>query len=387
MKKITAILVFSFFICYGFAQDCPEYNNLIRAGDRLLNREKYMEALGSYLAALRHCDVKMDDVLLKLKNLFKKINKMKERALIDRDSAEMAKNAAREMNDLLSHTISRLQRSEDELKVQKDEKAQYADSLRVLRIQIIQERDSVQKERVKELQRYAKLVDSVIGSKKNLDPITTNLQQIIAKENQTAVTQEKQRTEEQDNKFDSLYAGITAPEISTAPLTIQNDFLIGEGTSYVLTSNAGRRSGTAIKAIIIHATESSRRAAVSWFSNRNSTASTHIIIDTNGVVVQMVPFSLSAWHAGILVADSTIRKIFSGVRSPNAATIGIDLVGNAGKPFTEKQLQVCKTICALLKQQYKIEYLFTHSQTNTARNCPGPTFPIDEFRAEIFKPL
>jgi N-acetylmuramoyl-L-alanine amidase len=369
--SLTLLIFFAAMQTVWAQQSCPQYEKIIKQGDDFLAVHRYTDALNKYLTAQRYCGAKLEDAQVKIRKVFEKINALKKRADNDRDNAQKA-----EMLTL---------QTRDSLAIKADQLARYSDSLGDLRRRSVYERDSLQKDRIRELQSYSKLVDSLIREKKDLQKIASNLQEIIEKESVTSNIQQQQLEEEPEHKIANLYKDVMIPDSSSAMLTVQGHFLTGENTIYALSPNASRRlNDSALKAIVIHVTEGPRRATVSWFQNSSAQASTHIVIDTNGAIIQMVPFNYSAWHAGrVANSDSIARKLFTGTNA-NSLTIGIDLVGYSGKSFTPKQLEACKHICVLLTRQYHIENILTHMQINFAKNCPGPTFPIEQFRTELF---
>lgn len=103
----------------------------------------------------------------------------------------------------------------------------------------------------------------------------------------------------------------------------------------------GRR-GIAIDTIVLHTTEGSTIAgATSWWDRENVVASSHYLIDGKRIVQRVAEMD-AAYHAG------------SG--SMNRRSIGIEVVGRAGKPETwtpevmAQLVALCADICDRRRQ-------------------------------------
>jgi len=98
--------------------------------------------------------------------------------------------------------------------------------------------------------------------------------------------------------------------------------------------------------------------------------SSHLLIDRQGEVVQFVPFSQRAWHAG----DSS----FAGCANCNDYSIGIELEGTDTEPYSDKQYQSLVQVCQQLLVNYpalSVERIVGHSDISPGRKTdPGPAF-------------
>lgn len=72
--------------------------------------------------------------------------------------------------------------------------------------------------------------------------------------------------------------------------------------------------------------------------------STHLLVRRDGKVVQYVPFSKRAWHAGL--------SCFQDKAGCNDFSIGIELEGEDETPYTEPQYQVLAELIAVLREAY-----------------------------------
>ena len=84
--------------------------------------------------------------------------------------------------------------------------------------------------------------------------------------------------------------------------------------------NYGPRRGSAIDMVVLHTTEGSFESAVAWFKDADAQVSAHYVVSAEGLVVQCVPETEAAWHAG------------NGLY--NRRSVGIECEGHAGDPST-----------------------------------------------------
>ena len=107
--------------------------------------------------------------------------------------------------------------------------------------------------------------------------------------------------------------------------------------------------------------------------------SAHLLIDRDGEVVQFVPLSRRAWHAG----DSS----FAGCANCNDYSIGIELEGTDTAPYSAKQYQRLVQVCRELLSAYpalSAERIVGHSDISPGRKTdPGPAFDWAHFFAML----
>ncbi|MEJ2795455.1 1,6-anhydro-N-acetylmuramyl-L-alanine amidase AmpD [Iodobacter sp. LRB] len=95
--------------------------------------------------------------------------------------------------------------------------------------------------------------------------------------------------------------------------------------------------------------------------------SAHFLIRRNGELLQFVPCSKRAWHAGV--------SSWQGRERCNDFSIGIELEGSDFVPFEAAQYQKLNALLKVLAAEYPIEHLLGHSQIAPARKSdPGPFF-------------
>jgi AmpD protein len=109
--------------------------------------------------------------------------------------------------------------------------------------------------------------------------------------------------------------------------------------------------------------------------------SAHYFIDRGGAVIELVDPDQMAWHAG----EST----FEGRTGCNPSSIGIELEGSPGHPFTEGQYRTLKELCLLLMERYPLitpERIVGHSDIAPGRKeDPGPLFAWGRLRDALME--
>jgi AmpD protein len=100
---------------------------------------------------------------------------------------------------------------------------------------------------------------------------------------------------------------------------------------------------------------------------RGLKVSSHFFIRRDGTLIQFVPCTLRAWHAGISSWQERDRC--------NDFSIGIELEGADDLPFNDSQYTTLNTLINLLKQAYPIQAVVGHSDIAPGRKTdPGPHF-------------
>lgn len=95
--------------------------------------------------------------------------------------------------------------------------------------------------------------------------------------------------------------------------------------------------------------------------------SSHFFIRRDGELIQFVPCSQRAWHAG--------ASNWNGRERCNDFSIGIELEGSDTTPFTDAQYACLNQLIAVLKAAYPIQDIKGHSDIAPGRKTdPGPCF-------------
>jgi AmpD protein len=98
--------------------------------------------------------------------------------------------------------------------------------------------------------------------------------------------------------------------------------------------------------------------------------SAHLLIRRTGEIIQFVPFTKRAWHAGV--------SSFQGKSRCNDFSIGIELEGTDHIPYEQAQYQQLSHVITLLRQAYPAitqDRVVGHSDIAPGRKTdPGPIF-------------
>lgn len=112
---------------------------------------------------------------------------------------------------------------------------------------------------------------------------------------------------------------------------------------------------------------------------RGLQVSSHFLIRRNGALVQYVPVSSRAWHAG--------KSSFKGQENCNDFSIGIELEGTDERAYTQRQYRRLVTLTALLLREFPAltpERIAGHSDVAPARKSdPGPSFDWQCYRSAL----
>ena len=106
--------------------------------------------------------------------------------------------------------------------------------------------------------------------------------------------------------------------------------------------------------------------------------SSHVLIRRDGEVVQYVPFSRRAWHAG----DS----FYAGRTACNDFSVGIELEGQDTEPYTAMQYQVLAAVLGALVETFPLarDRIVGHCDIAPGRKTdPGPAFDWLALREQL----
>lgn len=146
---------------------------------------------------------------------------------------------------------------------------------------------------------------------------------------------------------------------------------------------SARPAGELITAIVMHATASHDcQQDVAWLCEPMSKASSHIVIDRNADVYDLVPVDRKAWHAGVSELD--------GKENVNDFSIGIELANaNNGEPYPDEQLACAAALCAAYIREWPgitVDRIVRHADIALPagrKSDPAPPFDIEAFRALV----
>jgi AmpD protein len=104
--------------------------------------------------------------------------------------------------------------------------------------------------------------------------------------------------------------------------------------------------------------------------------SAHFLIRRTGELLQFVPCTKRAWHAGV--------STWCGRSGCNDFSIGIELEGTDDLPYTEPQYRVLAELARALQSAYPIAAIAGHRDIAPARKTdPGASFDWPRFRSSI----
>lgn len=110
---------------------------------------------------------------------------------------------------------------------------------------------------------------------------------------------------------------------------------------------------------------------------RGLTVSAHLLIRRNGDLLQYVPFSRRAWHAG--------ESRWGGRAACNDFSIGIELEGCDNTPYTEPQYDTLIAVASAIRGAYPAitpQRIVGHCHIAPGRKTdPGPYFDWARLRA------
>ncbi|MHC1548471.1 N-acetylmuramoyl-L-alanine amidase [Phyllobacterium sp. K27] len=174
------------------------------------------------------------------------------------------------------------------------------------------------------------------------------------------------------------------------------------------------------KFLIIHYTASGPNSDIaSYFAQKSSNVSAHLVIRRDGTVKQCVPFNRVAWHAGKSRWTGKDGRHYSGL---NSSSIGIEIENwgplkrmedrwsswtgvnvprskiiearhKFGVPdcgweiFTKAQMETAVAAARAICAAYRIEDIMGHDDIAPGRKSdPGPAWDMDAFRGRVYVP-
>lgn len=107
--------------------------------------------------------------------------------------------------------------------------------------------------------------------------------------------------------------------------------------------------------------------------------SAHLLIKRSGQVIQFVPISRRAWHAGV--------SCFQGREACNDYSIGIELEGTDTDPYTEGQYECLVHLTKAIVQAYPeitLDRIVGHSDIAPGRKSdPGQAFDWKKYKQAL----
>lgn len=155
-----------------------------------------------------------------------------------------------------------------------------------------------------------------------------------------------------------------SPNQDARPASVAVDLIVLHGISLP----PGNFDGAAIEQLFCN--------QLDWDSHpyydeiRGFKVSAHVLIRRDGEVIQFVPFTARAWHAG--------ESSFCGQTNCNDQSIGIELEGVDDVPYTDHQYETLISMLAAMLKTYpelSARRIAAHSDIAPGRKTdPGPAF-------------
>lgn len=110
-----------------------------------------------------------------------------------------------------------------------------------------------------------------------------------------------------------------------------------------------------------------------WFKNvRDLHVSAHFLIRRDGAIVQFVPTTLRAWHAGV--------SSFQGRERCNDYSVGIELEGTDTLSYTDDQYVRLAALATAIATRHPIQWVQGHEHIAPGRKTdPGQAFDWGRF--------
>ncbi len=164
---------------------------------------------------------------------------------------------------------------------------------------------------------------------------------------------------------------LPSPNCDSRPAACEIDLLVIHNISLP----PGRFGGDAIDRFFTNCLEADADPYFAGICDMKVSA--HVLIRRSGEIVQYVPFTQRAWHAGV--------SCFEGRERCNDYSIGIELEGTDELAYEEIQYQVLEQLVAALMQAYPgitRQRIVGHSEIAPGRKTdPGPAFDWSRIQA------
>lgn len=148
----------------------------------------------------------------------------------------------------------------------------------------------------------------------------------------------------------------------------------------------GRRSAYGIDLVVVHVTEGSADAVVSWFNNPAAQVSAHYMVRQDGVVVQFVDEADTAWHAGRVYQPTAPLVLERVPANPNGYSVGVEHEGDGTHELTEAQraasVALIRGICVRHGIPMTRTHIVGHREIFAKKTCPG-AIDVDRLVREI----
>lgn len=191
-------------------------------------------------------------------------------------------------------------------------------------------------------------------------------------------------------------------------MDIKNHWLTGERIRKQETPNRG--GALKPRFLVMHFTGgASAQSSVEWLCNPAARASAHLVLARDGSIIQLAPFNVVTWHAGVSQWNGVVglnqhsigiemdnagglRKVgtvyqttFGRSVAPEDVVVAAHKHGGPSMPwhaYTSAQIERAFELAELLVSRYGLEDILGHEDIARGRKTdPGPAFPLEALRA------
>lgn len=161
---------------------------------------------------------------------------------------------------------------------------------------------------------------------------------------------------------------VPSPNCDERPPNVDIDLLV----VHAISLPPGQFGGAAIEALFQNRLDPTLHPYYAALEGQRVSA--HFLVRRNGALLQFVPCSKRAWHAGV--------SSWAGRERCNDFSIGVELEGTDDVPFESLQYDALARLTRALTGRYAINEIAGHSDVAPGRKTdPGPHFDWPKFRA------
>lgn len=136
----------------------------------------------------------------------------------------------------------------------------------------------------------------------------------------------------------------------------------------------GRFTGDAVAELFLNRLEPSAHPFFAGLAGLRVSA--HFFVRRRGELIQFVPVSKRAWHAGF--------SAWKGRERCNDFSVGVELEGTDTTPFTAAQYRVLARLTRALQAVYPVRDIVGHADIAPGRKTdPGPCFDWAHYRGLV----
>ncbi|MCX9156325.1 N-acetylmuramoyl-L-alanine amidase [Niveibacterium sp. 24ML] len=191
-------------------------------------------------------------------------------------------------------------------------------------------------------------------------------------------------------------------------MDIKNHWLTGERIRKQETPNRG--GALKPRFLVMHFTGgASAQSSADWLCNPAARASAHLVLARDGSIIQLAPFNVVTWHAGVSQwngvvglnqhsigiemdnagglrkAGTIYQTTFGRSVAPEDVVVAAHKHGGPAGPwhaYTAAQIERAFELAELLVSRYGLEDILGHEDIARGRKTdPGPAFPLEALRA------